>query len=320
MGNVLFPLLTDTVVVYPLAALPPSGNMVADVLDHNKVDIVCLIPTVIEQIRRDPDLLNRISAKVSRMMWSGGDIPAQAGDALSSRFELFNQMGATELGLFHQIAPAGKWGGSNWHYLGFHPDSNVRFVHREGEVYEAVIRRKDHGYTQTIFHVFPDKQEYATGDLYKMHPTEPDLWDFQGRNDDMIVLASSEKFWPVAVEKLIVQHPNVRDAVVIGTGRVRPVLLLDVESAQNVGLEKVLADVWPVIEATHAICSPAARIQKEFIVVVDPARPLVRTAKGNVQRAATTKLYADDLARLDEKVRVAAPAAAMEVLAEGTRM
>ncbi|KAJ4344664.1 uncharacterized protein N0V89_012408 [Didymosphaeria variabile] len=304
IGNVILPLLTGTVVVYPPAGLPPSASTVAEALEHNSISQVTLSPITIVQIYRDPELLKRIASSVKRVMYSGGDIP-------------------TECGIFHGITPTSVPAGQHWHSLSFHPSSNVHFVQREGDIYEAVIRRKEHENTQTVFHIFPEKQEYATGDLYKKNREVEGLWDHQGRADDMLVFASGEKSWPVEVEKRIAQHSDVNEALIIGTGRESAALLLDVQNPQGLTKEEVLDRVWPDIEATHSICSPAARILRELVVVADPERPFVKTPKGNVQRAATAKLYADDLARTDKEAAergVAAPATAVEILTDGVQL
>jgi acyl-coenzyme A synthetase/AMP-(fatty) acid ligase len=323
IAHVILPLLTGTTIVYAPAGLPPTASTVADVLSYHDISLVTLTPLTLMQIHRDPALLDRIAGRVRRVVYSGGDIPAAAGDALSQRLEIRNAMASTECGLFHGLLPASLPAGHAWHSLAFHPSSNVAFVQREGDIYEAVVRRKESGYTQPVFRIFPEKTEYATGDLYRRNGEVEGLWEHQGRGDDMVVFASGEKFWPVDVERGLAQHAHVNEALIVGTGRERAALLLDVECTQGMTAEEAVDEVWPAIEATHSVLSPAARVLRAFIIVVDAERPFVKTPKGNVQRGTTAKLYAGHLARLDSEAAergIAAPAAAVEMLTDGVQL
>ncbi|KAK7184068.1 thioester reductase domain-containing protein [Paraphaeosphaeria sporulosa] len=324
IGNVILPLLTGTTVVYPPAGVPPSATSVAEVAEANDISLIALSPLTILQLHQDDKLLDRIAARVPRLLYSGGDIPTAVGDALSKKVHLANAMASTECGIYHGIVPASLPVGTAWHSLGFHPASNVTFVQREGDIYEAIIRRTENKHTQPIFRIFPDKQEYATGDLYRRHSQLEGLWDHQGRNDDMLVFASGEKFWPVDVESRISQHPSVSEALVIGTGRQRAALLLELQpTAGERTTKETLDEVWPAIEATHAMCSPAARILRAFVVVADQERPFVKTPKGTVARGPTATLYAAALAELDRAATqrgIAAPESAVEISTGGVQL
>jgi acyl-coenzyme A synthetase/AMP-(fatty) acid ligase len=326
MGALLFPILTGTVNVYPLPGEPPSGDQVANVLAHNQIDILCLIPPVIEQIGRNPQLLQKLSAHVDQMMWSGGDISTEAGNAISTRFKLFSQVGSTEVGLFHHIRPAEEWNYENWHYVGFHPSSNVQLIHREGRSHEAVVQRNTNDYTQTVFNLFPESLEYTTGDLFTQHPHQSQLWEYQGRSDDMLVFLSGEKFYPVDVERILCRNPGIQEAILIGTGRSQAALLLDLvrgNDEHDGDIHKTLERIWPVIDATNELSPAYAKVSRDCILVVDPKRPIIRTAKGNVQRNATIKLYQNEITKLDEAAansNATVPHTACELLTEGSTM
>ena len=150
------------------------------------------------------------------------------------------------------------------------------------------------------------------------------MWEYLGRGDDMVVFASGEKFWPGDVEQRISAHADVAAALVVGTGRARGALLLELDDkARHQSAEEVLERVWPVIQEVHAVCSPAARIVRELVVVADAERPFIRTPKGSVARGPTTRLYAQDL---DVKYKtavekgVAAPAGAVDILLDGVEV
>lgn len=325
IANIILPLLTGTTVVYAPAGTVPTASTVADVVEETGVSSLCLTPLTLLQISQDAELQTRIAAHVKRIVYAGGDLPLSIGNVLADTFQLTNVMASTEYGIFHGITPISLPQGKkneHWHALGFHPASNVHFVQREADadIYEAVVRRKDTGHTQTVFRLFPSSQEVATGDLYRKHASVDGLWDYAGRSDDMIIFASGEKFWPLDVERRISQHADVHEALIIGTGRERVVLLLDIPAAKELGRQEAIDRIWPVIEATHDACSPAAQILREFILVADPERPFVRTPKGSVQRGDTARLYAEDIAKLDGEAaerNIAAPPSAVEILTKG---
>jgi hypothetical protein len=62
----------------------------------------------------------------------------------------------------------------------------------ENDLCELVLKPRDTKY-QTIFHTFPEIQEWRTKDLFKQHPSKPFLWKYSGRRDDIVVLSNGEK-------------------------------------------------------------------------------------------------------------------------------
>ena len=59
-------------------------------------------------------------------------------------------------------------------------------------------------------------------DLYRPHPTKPDLWSYVGRTDDMVVLSNGEKIAPHEAESMVASDPDVRAVLMIGDGRFQP--------------------------------------------------------------------------------------------------
>jgi acyl-coenzyme A synthetase/AMP-(fatty) acid ligase len=51
-------------------------------------------------------------------------------------------------------------------------------------------------------------------DLYSPHPTKSGLWLYEGRADDIVVLANCEKFNPVEAEQMISSHPDIKAAII----------------------------------------------------------------------------------------------------------
>jgi acyl-CoA synthetase (AMP-forming)/AMP-acid ligase II len=168
----------------------------------------------------------------------------------------------------------------------------------EDDVYEQVIIRKDeHPGVQGFFYTFPDEKEYHTGDLYKRHPTLPNHWMHWGRADNIIVFSNGEKLNPITIEEAVASHPQVKGAVVVGSNRFQPGLLIEVvKHPKSKEDEKLLLDaVWPLVAQVNNKTVAHGKISREFVALSNPSKPFPRSGKGSIQRAATLKLYKNDI-------------------------
>ncbi|KAF2811145.1 acetyl-CoA synthetase-like protein [Mytilinidion resinicola] len=304
-ASIFFSIYRGSVLLYPLSGMPPSAAMVADALRYTKADVVALPPPFLEEMAANPETLQRISDQVETVMWAGGDVSVAAGDAVSARMKLFTACGSTECGLWPILGPA-VWNADQWHYMRFHPAMNMRLdLSSEAEgIYEAIIQRNDStndSYVQPIFKLFPELEEYRTGDLFLRHSSELGLWRYYGRADDLQTFSSGEKFHPMALEQRLTQYPDVHEAMLVGTGFPRAALLLRLkESGASDGLESV----WPLIEESNKTCPTYARVSRQLVYLVDPDKPFPRTVKGTVQRKVTVELYLGELQRLFKQATV----------------
>ncbi|KAF2490390.1 acetyl-CoA synthetase-like protein [Lophium mytilinum] len=318
-ASIFFSIYRGTVLIYPLSGMPPSAAMVADALRYTKADVVALPPPYLEEMGANPETLQRISDQVEYVMWAGGDVSVAAGDAVNARMKLFTTCGSTECGLWPLLGPA-VWNADQWHYMRFHPAMNMRLdLSSEAEgIYEAIIQRNENHndtYVQPIFRLFPDLEEYGTGDLFLRHPSDLDLWRYHGRADDLQTFSLGGKFHPTALEQRLTQHPDVHEAMLVGTGFPRAALLLRLkESCSSDGL----TNVWPLIEESNRTCPAYAIILRQLVYLVDPDKPFPRTVKGTVQRKVTVELYLEELQRLfkEPNGKSLAPPSAFSLLTE----
>jgi acyl-coenzyme A synthetase/AMP-(fatty) acid ligase len=246
--------------------------------------VAALIPPQVEELSKDEAMLTEVTQGVKHITWGGGPITDQTGDVLCSRTNLFNSLGATEMGLWPTIRRNDSKP-DQWSYLRPHPAANIIMEKRGGNVHEAVLHRNTEGYIQPIFRIHTDLNEYASGDLWVPHPVVPDLWKNYGRADDMLIFQSGEKFHPVDAEQFLLKHSEIEDAMLLGSGMLKGALLLKLA----LGLE--IEQVSPLIEQMNDRCPSYARISSDRIILVDTARPLVRTGKGTISRRATADLY-----------------------------
>ena len=285
----------------PLAGVPLSGEGVIAAAKHANADIAFLIPGLVKAIALKPTLLDGLY-RLRHVFYAGGDIADDVGDAFSAKTRFFTMFGATEIGNLPQIISnkdIEDWKHEDWSYITPHPNMGAEFRPFTEEMYELVILRdpnlEDY---QTCFKIFPGLREYSLRDLFSKHPTEPGKWRHRGRTDDIIVFDTAENFNPVEMEDLIQGHPLVRSALLIGDGRTKAVLL--VELTNNTLMTKaertdVVEKLWPIIDEANGKCDVFARVEKTHILFVRPDKPMERAGKGTVQRRLTLDLYAQEI-------------------------
>lgn len=291
-----------------------------DCLRHTKADIISLVPPYVEELGRNEEVLEFLSHEVETVMWAGGDVSPDAGEAISSKLKLFTICGSTEMGLWPSLRREGSWRSDQWKSMMFHPAMNMTFHSRADGLFEGCIRRNESNeMEQPVFKVFPTLEEYNTGDLFSPHPGDPLLWRYRGRADDMQVFLSGEKYHPTAVEQRIACHPNVREVLLVGTRRPQAALLIEMGSNTPTTLpehvELLIETLWPTIEDANQMCPAYAKITKQHVLFVDAQKPMARSGKGTVQRPATVQLYEQELDQLFAKATASsAPATAHSLL------
>ncbi|KAL9017855.1 MAG: hypothetical protein Q9185_004803 [Variospora sp. 1 TL-2023] len=297
-GN-LFTTLFDaianqTTVITPLAGVMPSAKNVIDGLRIANADAVFLAPPFLEQIAKDPEMLNTIAANAETVAYGGGDVSQSLGDALASKVQLFNFNGSTETGSFPLLRPSGKFPSQDWRYIQPHPAAGLEFRPSVHGLYEAVIvKNRVYEDEQPVFKIFPHLDEYPTKDLWAPHPTKTGLWVYRGRADDTIVFKPGHMCDPVPMEQTVTQHPGVRAVLMAGTGRFQPALL--VERASD---HASISDLWPLINEANQMYQLGARVAQSHVLFTNPQQPMRRAGKGTVQRGPTLEQYKDELDEL----------------------
>jgi thioester reductase-like protein/aryl carrier-like protein len=194
----------------------------------------------------------------------------------------------------------------DWNYLQFPDELGARFAlvpdtgkdGDGGEVYELVFTKTpETDPYQAVFASYPDHVEFRTKDLFTKHPTIPNLWTHASRSDDVIVFLNGEKVNPVDFESRVSRHPNVAAALMFGEKRFEAGVLVELVDSQKKGdlsvaeRARIVKDIWPVIEEANSILPAYARIDEAHIIFTEVEKPVLRTLKGTVRRAATFDLY-----------------------------
>ncbi|KIW16413.1 hypothetical protein PV08_06465 [Exophiala spinifera] len=301
-GSILGAIFRETTIIFPPAGLIPSAQVLVDGLKYTHATCAAIVPLVAEELSNKPDLLDFVSQKLPSMFYSGGTLSQTVGDKISEKMKFFSIIGTTETGLFPTIYPADQWPTAEWKHFQFNPDYRFEFQNASEGEYEAVIARHPDGdKEQPVFKVFPDLKEYRTGDLYIPHPSKPNLWQYRGRGDDIIVFLTGEKTNPTTMEQMISSHPKVKSVLVLGSMRFQAALLVEPQDAEALSVAEradFIEEIWPTIQAANIDCPRHAQIKKSHIMFIKPDKPMLRSAKGTIQRRPTLNLYEKEIEEL----------------------
>ena len=292
-----------TVMIAPISGALPSGQGLVEALQQVSADIGFIVPSIMQDLAQSPELLDYCAKHLQAILYCGGDLPQAIGDTVASQIPLFNQFGASELGLTLNILSLTNRSPGDWKYAQFHPELGLELRHISDGVHELyAVRDPEKKDQQPTFTVFPDAQEYASRDLFVRHPSKDktDLWSWQSRADDIIIFLNGEKTNPISMEQHIVAcNRDISAALVVGAQRFQAALLVEPVTDGKVlsAAERAafIERIWPTVEDANKNAPSHARLMKSHVLFTQPQKPMLRAGKGTVQRSGTLKLYADEI-------------------------
>ncbi|KAK4153775.1 hypothetical protein C8A00DRAFT_33460 [Chaetomidium leptoderma] len=292
----------DVPAAFGIGDRPLSADMVVECLECADVDSVLLPPAILEELSQSQASID-VLKKLSYVGFGGGNLTREAGDRLvNNGVTLLNVISATEscpFPIYWQPNP------KLWRYFVYNSELFGCEWRQSAEenAYEQVMVRKDKdpGH-QGFFYTFPDEKEYRTKDLYKPHPSLPDHWLYHGRADNIIVFSNGEKLNPASIEEILMGDPKVKGAIVVGSNRFQPALILEpFEHPEGEEKAKDFIDsVWPVVVKANHETVAHGQIGRRFIALSSPDKPFLRAGKGTIQRAGTIRMYKDEIDQLYE--------------------
>ncbi|KAJ5172515.1 hypothetical protein N7492_005108 [Penicillium capsulatum] len=285
---------TATVVMGP-PMMPPSGFLVEVVMKQQNIQALYLPPSIIEQWLSDPAAFEQ-AENLEFVLYSGGPLAPAVGSRLDEITDVCQMYGSIEMGQVQMLVPqAGEW-----QYLEINPAEECDMQEVDEGVYEMVLHC-DEKFSQqrSLQHTFPHAKEWRTKDLFVPHPTKPNLWRFHSRTDDIIVLSSSHKVWPIPMETVLASNPNVAGALMVGNGRPEVLLLVEPQSGPQVDRmtkKEFIDSIWPTINQANAVAPDYGKIRRSRIVLSQPNLGFFRSPKGTISRKPTESLYAEYIA------------------------
>ena len=260
-----------------------------------KPDAVFTAPSLVEEISKDEEFLSILDT-VNAIAYGGGPVSKEAGSRIWKHTKLRLSIGTTETGWL----PCVETDDEDWNYIHLHPNTGFELQDRGAGLYELVaVRKPELEIWQPIFSTFPDLQQYNLKDLFSRHPTKPDLYTYEGRADNVIVLSNGEKVQPHSMELTIGTNPLVDSVIVAGQGRFQTSALIqlangDTPSSQD-QRDDILERLWPTIEEANASAPAHAKLHREFIIFTSEDKPFLKASKGTVRRGPSLQLYKPEL-------------------------
>ncbi|KAL8834801.1 MAG: hypothetical protein Q9170_003597 [Blastenia crenularia] len=290
--DILLPSLFGLHCILGPAGVLPNMNLIESLADHGKIDIWSMVPSLVDELGETPDVLAKF--KSSKFICaSGGPVSPISAGKVNDVVRVLNLTGTTE-GLFIGNLVVKR---EDWLWFAFHPYSGFEFKEVEPGIYEHWVHRNDHWpLFQGIFHTFPAEQSINFKDLYVKHPTKPNLWAFNGRSDDLVVLSNGYKISPLDTEAFVTTHPAIHGCLIIGSGKPQAGLLIELKDPSSRNLE-LLDSIWSTVEKANKLSLHQNQLQRDYITFAEPDKPFVRTDKGTVKRRATLALYTEYIER-----------------------
>ncbi|KAJ5523615.1 thioester reductase domain-containing protein [Penicillium frequentans] len=289
--------------------LPPPGPLTADLANevflHGKLDGAVMAPSLIVDCYNNNKYCVNMVQNLKFLAYVGGALPEPVGNALTTRIKLLTMMGSCETAL-HPLEL--NESPDDWQYLTISPWLGHSFrKDRDGLSDLVFVRDLDSKYEpfQGVFRTFPDRSEFAMGDLFEQHPTRPEAWVFRARTDDIIAFTTAEKLNPITMESVIATNPKVKGAVVGGQGQFQASVLIEpyIHPTNKEEEENFIRDIWPSILQANRDCPAHGRIMRGFVMLTKPEKPMPVAGKGTVQRHQVLKLYADEFRELYERMK-----------------
>ncbi|MCJ1242991.1 hypothetical protein MMC30_000187 [Trapelia coarctata] len=297
-GALLMPFYFELSLILPPAGRPMGADLLADLLDNVKVDAGFFPPSILEDVCDSPEILQKLK-KIKYIVFGGGPLATRAGNIISKYTILRSALGSTETLQPPQFIHAPE----NWAYFHANPHlRGIQFRERPDGLHELfLVRDPETDKLHSAWYTFPTAKEYSMKDCYAKHPTEPNLWVFKGRGDNIVVLSNGEKFNPVSMEDTIREDPDVREVIVFGQSRFETAALIEQHEGRHSSgspSKKGLTRLLTYIEKANAEAPGYARLQEDRILFTKPGKPMLRTEKGTVKQAATLKAYEKEIEEL----------------------
>lgn len=253
-----------------------------------------MAPSLLTEIAADDAVLEMMT-RWSSVTYGGGPLPVSTGHLLQTKLKVLQVLGSSETQNLPELLSISE---DDWPYLYFHPHLGLEFRERMKGLHELVfVRRPEFLKHQGAFCTFPELNEYGMKDLYEKHPHKSGFWKYRGRLDDIIVLSNGEKFNPRSAECKIENDPDVKSALIVGTAREQPALLIETTAYGHLD-DKTRASLISTALCANEELPAHAQIHPTHIKLLEAPNTFLRSSKGEVRRAPTIDALKDTIESL----------------------
>ncbi|KAJ5527212.1 Male sterility NAD-binding [Penicillium frequentans] len=274
---------------------PMTAELLAQIIEDKKPSVGIFPPSTLEDLVGS-DLGVRCLKNFDWIAYGGAPLAPEVGDRIIEWTHLQTVLGTSETGILGALKTQDR---KDWAYFEWNPNAGLELRDAGDGLFELVIPRAKNRDAQCIFHTYPDKTEYHTGDLFAPHPEKDYLWLYCGRKDDIIVLSNGEKFNPTTMEEIITGHPLVARSVVIGQGRFQSSVLVEPHwDTWNGDANELINEIWPVVKKANEAAPGHAQLMKNRVGVSTQSKPFELTPKGTIKRRSVLANYEEEINRL----------------------
>ncbi|PLB53450.1 acetyl-CoA synthetase-like protein [Aspergillus steynii IBT 23096] len=274
--------------------IPMTGELLEQIVTETGAKSGLFLPDTLTNLSSSPEGMKAM-ARLDCVSFVGMPLPTSVGDKISRITRLQSSIGLTETAYFCTIRPEDP---KHWEYFEWNPHHPVQMRDTAGGYSEMIITRPEGPYTHCVFLVLPDREEFATGDLFVQDTESPGLWKHAGRRNDVSKLQNRVLLHPTPIENMLEGLELVSKAVATTDHSLRPVLIVDPNrrvEGNELSSEEVVERLWPSVKEINAGLPPEAQIAQTHILVAPVDKPLRTTAKGTVQRRLVVEDFAKEI-------------------------
>ncbi|KAF7359033.1 Acetyl-CoA synthetase-like protein [Mycena sanguinolenta] len=279
----------------PMASSPEKA--LAGIL-ATKPDIVLSSPAAIESWSEDPAGLRAMQA-LKVLAFSGAPLNKRVGDNLvDNGVVLWSMYGTNETGLLNTFCtPHGNL--KDWEYFSVREGIDAaRMPEEDGSTFYTFTYLNSPSYKTCYSNVeIEGRRGCQISDLLEQHPDNPDLHRVFARKDEIISLSIAAKMNPVVIEAQINRNPFVNAALVFGTGRPHPGVLIQLKPECQTDLlddgkrSEILDALWVSVDAANRTSPIHFQIPRKMVLLADPEKPFALTSKSQPRRRAVLEDY-----------------------------
>ncbi|KAF8215565.1 acetyl-CoA synthetase-like protein [Mycena galopus ATCC 62051] len=294
----LFP-LTSKATEYITPVVPTAEKAIQNAKRTNASGIMTVPAFILEW--QSPETIAYLKT-LKLLAYAGGPLPSRVGESMFSQgVNIVPMYGTTEVGVPTLVERRqAELDAGEWSWFRFNSRVNIRWDTQGDGTFECQFLTVPGVYQPCVENI-PDVKGFSTKDLFERHPTKSDLYRIVGRLDDVIIMANGEKTVPGPMEDVIMASRFIAGAVMFGRERNQVGVLIEpnhhytIDPRDKKELVEFRNSIWPVIEEANENSPAFARIYKEMILVTQPSKPMVRTAKDTVIKKPTLLLYEQDI-------------------------
>ncbi|KAF9690444.1 hypothetical protein EKO04_011571 [Ascochyta lentis] len=288
LATLLRCLVNGTTLAILNAKRPITASIIISSIEATFSTALVTVPYILKFFTEIPGGVERL-ASLTQVIAAGSAIPNDLAEVLlSKKTRIYHLYGLTEAGaLMEAWSTDFRWVTPLAHAAPF-----LKFEPVGEDLFHLVVMP---GLPAKVYSNRGDGS-YATKDVFRPHPTEPGMWRFVTRQDDIIVMMNGEKADPTPLEEAVSRNANVRAAVVFGAERdALGMIVIASAAAKMLSMQGILDSIAADLDLGNSRVAGYARISREAVIIKPAGTSFPRTDKDTVIKPRFLELFAADI-------------------------